>query len=213
MAEAILESWRGRIPYQAALLGVVSTVAASLLVGANLLTREPIAERQAEDLRASLSQVVPSALYDNNLLTDTVEIRDGDAPVTVYQARHGGEVAAVAYPLTAYGYSGAISLLMSVDRNGAILGVRVLAHAETPGLGDKIEVQKSDWIRHFEGLTLNNPPPEKWAVKKDGGVFDSFSGATITPRGVVAAIHHGLELFQDHRAEVLRVDSNEGSKP
>ena len=97
---------------------------------------------------------------------------------------------------------------MGVDSNGTLLGVRVIAHAETPGLGDKIEAGKSNWIFGFKGKSLNNPPEDKWLVKKDGGVFDSFTGATITPRGVVAGIHHGLEVFAAHRTELLQDSAN-----
>ncbi|MBF0256499.1 MAG: RnfABCDGE type electron transport complex subunit G, partial [Gammaproteobacteria bacterium] len=86
---------------------------------------------------------------------------------------------------------------------GRVLGVRVLAHAETPGLGDKIEVARDDWILDFNGLSLGNPPIERWQVKKDGGQFDAFSGATITPRAVVAAIREGLSFFQRHQTALV----------
>jgi electron transport complex protein RnfG len=198
----VLSGWRSRIPYQSGLLGLVSTLAAALLVGANLVTRAPIAQREAEDLRASLAQVVPEALHDNNLLEDTVDIRDGAQVTRFYRARRQGAVSAVAYRMVAQGYSGDIVLLLGVAPDGSILGVRVLSHAETPGLGDRIEVQKSDWILGFSGLSLDNPATAGWAVKKDGGVFDSFSGATITPRAVVAGIRRGLELYRAHRREL-----------
>ncbi|HET8791735.1 MAG TPA: RnfABCDGE type electron transport complex subunit G, partial [Modicisalibacter sp.] len=100
-------------------------------------------------------------------------------------------------------YSGDISLLVGIDANGELTGVRVLSHRETPGLGDKIEVRKSDWITQFAGLSLGNPPIEQWAVKKDGGVFDAFTGATITPRAVIGAIKRSLEYFASHRALLL----------
>ncbi|RCX31983.1 electron transport complex subunit RsxG [Thioalbus denitrificans] len=202
MTETVLSGWRSRIPYQSGLLGLVSTLAAALLVGANLVTREPIAQREAEDLRASLAQVVPEAIHDNNLLEDTVDIRDGAQVTRFYRARRQGAVSAVAYRMVAQGYSGDIVLLLGVAPDGSILGVRVLSHAETPGLGDRIEVQKSDWILGFSGLSLDNPATAEWAVKKDGGVFDSFSGATITPRAVVAGIRRGLELYRAHRREL-----------
>jgi electron transport complex protein RnfG len=93
--------------------------------------------------------------------------------------------------------------MMGVDRDGHVLGVRVLKHTETPGLGDKIEPAKDDWIRAFEHKFLGDPPPEKWAVKKDGGVFDQFSGATITPRAVVKAVKGGLEFFEREKPVLL----------
>ncbi|MDD1636491.1 MAG: RnfABCDGE type electron transport complex subunit G [Methylococcaceae bacterium] len=94
-------------------------------------------------------------------------------------------------------------MIMGVDRDGNILGVRVLSHRETPGLGDKIEVAKSDWILNFVGRSLDNLTPAQWAVKKDGGVFDQFAGATITPRKSVQAINRGLQLFKAHQAQLI----------
>ena len=104
--------------------------------------------------------------------------------------------------------AGEIKLMMGIDAAGKLLGVRVLAHKETPGLGDKIEVKKGDWILRFTGLSLGNPPAARWKVKKDGGEFDQFAGATITPRGVVRAIHGGLKFFAAHKAELLEVKTN-----
>jgi len=114
---------------------------------------------------------------------------------------------ATAFQVTAMGYSGEISIMMGIASDGEILGVRVISHAETPGLGDKIEAAKGDWILGFNGLSLANRTQSQWAVKKDGGEFDQFSGATITPRAVVRAVHNGLEYFNAHRQEIL------GTKP
>ena len=93
--------------------------------------------------------------------------------------------------------------MMGMDKDGAVLGVRVVAHAETPGLGDKIERGKSDWILSFDGRSLSNTSSERWRVKKDGGDFDQFAGATITPRAVVHGVESGLKFFQRHKAELL----------
>ena len=101
------------------------------------------------------------------------------------------------------GYAGAISLVMGVDKNGEILGVRVISHTETPGLRDKIEISKSKWILSFNGKSLDNVSFEQWAVKKDNRLFDQFSGATITPRKVVIAIRRGLEFYQVNQATLL----------
>ena len=103
--------------------------------------------------------------------------------------------------------------MMSVSRDGSIMGVRVIAHAETPGLGDKIEVAKDAWIRTFSGLSLDNQTTQQWAVKKDGGAFDQFSGATITPRAVVHAVHQGLNYFKTHRAEILELEPTDAEVP
>ncbi len=99
-------------------------------------------------------------------------------------------------------------MLISVDVQGTMLGARVIKHQETPGLGDKIEAAKSKWIRDFEGKSLDSPPAEKWAVKKDGGTFDQFAGATITPRAVVKAVKQGMQFYADHREEILAAKSD-----
>src|SRR5690606_4959952 len=114
-------------------------------------------------------------------------------PVTVYRAFRGGEpVAALFNSVAPDGYSGEIRLLVGVRVDGSLSGVRVLSHKETPGLGDPIEVRHSDWITRFSGLSLENPPFERWKVRRDGGDFDQFTGATITPRAVVKATRNTL---------------------
>lgn len=197
-------SYRQRIGYQAMLLGGFSTLAAALLVAGNLGTKEAILVRQQEDLQNSLSQVVPASRYDNNLLEHPLRMHDEQGgQVTVYRGTLGMQVSAMAWEISAQGYAGEIRLILGLDATGEILGVRVLSHAETPGLGDKIEAQKDDWILGFNGLGLGHPPEDQWKVKKDGGQFDQFSGATITPRGVVKAIRQGLDFYQAHRTELL----------
>jgi len=104
------------------------------------------------------------------------------------------------------GYSGAIHLLVGIHADGRVAGVRVIGHRETPGLGDKIELAKSPWIRSFEGKSLTNPAADGWAVKKDRGEFDQFAGATITPRAVVGAVHRALQYFDAHKAELLAAE-------
>lgn len=183
------------------MLGLFSLVTAGLLALADDSTRDAIAARRSEDLAASLEQVIPTDLHDNDPVADQRSLTDAEeGPVTVYVAAQGGTVTGVAFELVGYGYSGAIRVLMGVAPDGTLLGVRVLSHTETPGLGDKIEVAKGDWIKGFAGLSLTNPTPDQWKVKRDGGVFDQFSGATITPRAVVKTIARGLHLFDRNRA-------------
>ena len=197
-------SYRKRVGYQAGLLGGFAMISAALLVMGDLATRDAIAERRAEDLRASLSQVIPSRIHDNDLLANPIQLADaGGEPVTVYRALEGLAVSGVAFGVTGTGYAGDIDLILGLDPQGRVLGVRVLAHAETPGLGDKIEVERDDWILAFAGRSLGDPPAQRWAVRKDGGDFDQFTGATITPRGVVNAIRDGLELFAANRDALL----------
>ena len=196
------------ISYQTMLLAGFALLSSALLGLADYNTRDVIKQRQEEDLRASLAQVIPDSLYDNNLLADAAYIdskedKVGSDRTLVHLGRKRGKVTAVAFRLIAPdGYSGAIDLIMGVDKDGTVLGVRVIAHAETPGLGDKIEASKSDWIQNFGGHSLQDLTIEQWAVKKDGGVFDQFSGATITPRAIVKAVHQGLKFFENHRSEL-----------
>lgn len=190
---------------QAALLGGFVTLATSLLLFSDAATRDSIVARQHEDLMASLDQIVPAQIYDQPLLDHVIEVKDASGtPRAIYQAVRGGSVTAVAFEWTASGYAGPIELLLGVDADGGLLGVRVTAHAETPGLGDRIEAEKDDWIRSFDGRSIGDPPLERWTVRKDGGDFDQFSGATITPRAVTGAVKDGLLFFGAKRNVVLR---------
>jgi len=167
------------------------------------LTIADIGARALEDRQNSLSQVIPDSIHDNNPVTDTLVVKNArDKEITVYRARKEGRVTGVAYEIYGTGYAGEIKLMMGIAADGKLLGVRVLAHKETPGLGDKIEEKKGDWILRFTGLSLGDPPAERWKVKKDGGDFDQFAGATITPRGVMVAIRSGLDFFAANKAKL-----------
>ncbi len=197
-----LEQLRGTLSYQAWLLAGFCLVSSALLSFGDLETHDAIAERLAEDLKASLEQVIPADNYDNDLLKDTLLI---DGKTQVYLAKKDGQVNAVAFMLTTHeGYSGAIQSVIGIDKQGQILGVRVISHAETPGLGDKIELAKASWILSFNGHSLLDFSEKQWKVKKDGGEFDQFSGATITPRAVVGSVYQGLQFFKQHRATLLK---------
>lgn len=177
-------------------------------------TREIIAANERAALLSNLNALVPPERYDNRLDEDTLPIIDPesmgtDEPVTVYRAyQHGEPVAVLAAPVAPDGYSGPIRLLIGVYADGTLAGVRVLSHKETPGLGDPIELGRSDWVLSFTGKSLNNPDSKGWAVKKDGGVFDQFTGATITPRAVVKAVRRFLEYFQQHREQLFAKREN-----
>jgi electron transport complex protein RnfE len=188
--------FRETVMFQGWLLGGATLLAASLLGGGDMFTRDDIKLRIEEDLKASIEQVIPPALHDNDLLKNTLSINNASGEtVLAYRATREGRVTGIAFTVTTLqGYSGRIEAIIGVNPAGHILGVRILSHAETPGLGDKIEVLKDDWILGFNGLSLSNPAPDKWAVRKDGGKFDQFSGATITPRAVIAAVKSGLVI-------------------
>jgi len=179
-------------------------------------TKEQIAINEREALLRSLHAIVPPALHDNDLPSDTItviskELLGTDKPVTVYRARQDGRpVAAILTPIAPDGYSGAIKLLVAISYQGDIFGVRVISHRETPGLGDAIDSEKSDWVDDFRGHSLTNPDELGWHVKRDGGEFDQFTGATITPRAVVKAVYNSLQYFETHRDELF-INSNDTS--
>ncbi len=206
---ANLARLRPKLEFQTGILAGFALIASVLLGVTNCSTEGTIQQRLDEDLKYSLEEVVPAALHDNDMLQDTrnipsAEYNIGAEQTTVYLAKKSAAVTAVCFKFTAPdGYSGAINMIMGIDRGGNILGVRVLSHKETPGLGDKIEVSKSNWILNFVGRSLDNLTPAQWAVKKDGGEFDQFAGATITPRKSVQAIYRGLQLFKAHQAELI----------
>ena len=149
-------------------------------------------------LRQQLDALVPPQTHDNDPLADSITLTAPDlftAPVVVYRARRAGAPVAVVVRTTAPdGYRGPIELLVAIDRAGTLLGVQVIRHNETPGLGDAFEKREPDWLPRFRGLSLSNPPQQRWAVRKDGGDFDGFTGATITPRAIVKAVRRALEF-------------------
>jgi len=208
LAPEHLAGLRPKLHYQAGILAGFALAAAVLLGIADLATRGAILLRQEEDLKASLEEVVPAELHDNDLLAETVTLPSAAANIgadetVVYLARKQGAVSAVCFKFVAPdGYAGPINIVIGIANNGEILGVRIIAHTETPGLGDKIEITKSPWVLSFDGKSLDNLSMTEWAVKKDGGVFDQFAGATITPRKVVQAIRRGLEFYRAHQAEL-----------
>ena len=188
-------------------------------VGSVAVLQQATAERIAKAERAAqvraLSEILPQGSYDNHLLDNSIQLHDpllgSKSPQTAYIALKDGQPSAIILRATAPdGYSGAIHLLIGIQANGQLAGVRVLSHKETPGLGDKIELAKSAWIRSFDGKSLNNPNDEGWAVKKDRGEFDQFAGATITPRAVVKAVHKALQFFDANRQQLFanQVKSN-----
>lgn len=186
----------------AALLGVFALAGTLMVAGTEHGARDRIADNERRAMLAALAVLIDPSRHDNDPLADTIEVVAPEAlgtpaPVTVYRARMRGEpVALVLAAVAPDGYSGAIHMLVGIDADGTLAGVRVTSHRETPGLGDWIEAGRSDWIHGFAGRSLADPGPGGWAVKRDGGVFDQFTGATITPRAVVAAVHRALEYFE-----------------
>ncbi|NEX17121.1 MAG: electron transport complex subunit RsxG [Halochromatium sp.] len=186
------------------ILGSFAVGGVGLVAVTHELTDTKIAENQRAAMMAKLEAIVPEGRMSNDPLQDRIEVSDQKllgAPVTeVYRVRDGEEpVALILKPVVPDGYAGPINLLVSVLYDGTLGGVRVISHHETPGLGDKIEERKDDWIvEQFNGRSLAEPPLELWQVKRDGGVFDQFTGATITPRSVVNAVKGTLLFVKEH---------------
>jgi electron transport complex protein RnfG len=191
------------------LLAMFAVCTTLLITGTYLLTKERISEQKRMAEEKALLQIVPRERHDNSMLDDVIIVGPETAGLglseerRVYLARRGEDVVAAIIPVTAPdGYTGDIELIVGVNADGSIAGVRALSHRETPGLGDKVDTRKSDWILGFNGRSLQNPGLPGWAVKKDRGVFDQFTGATITPRAVVAATVRALQ-YADANSSTL----------
>lgn len=199
------------IRQNSALLAGFAAVTAGLIALTFQVTAGRITEAERRAAQRALFELVPQSRHDNDLLSDTLVASEAAAtalnmsdPKLIHVARQNGEPVAFIIPTTAPdGYSGEIKLLVGVNIDGSIAGVRVLRHNETPGLGDKIELAKDTWILSFDGKSLNKPTADNWAVKKDGGDFDQFAGATITPRAVVKQVKRVLQYVQEQREMLL----------
>lgn len=195
-------------------ISLFAIVCAAIIAITQVSTADLIDANEREQKAKALYEIIPRTAIDNDLLADTVEVvapslQGHNLPVTVYRARKDGQVHAVILPIIApNGYSGKITLIAGINAVGEVIGVRVLAHKETPGLGDKVDTKKSDWIFSFDGKSKQASNDPRWAVKKDGGEFDQFTGATITPRAVVGAVSRAVDYFTQHRTQLLDLSSD-----
>jgi electron transport complex protein RnfG len=179
-------------------------------------TKDRIAEAQRAAEERALLEIFPRALHDNAMLDDRLAAPLNDPLLqlnedkSIFIARSNGVARAALIPITARdGYSGAIELIVGVKRDGSVAGVRVLQHRETPGLGDAVDHRKSDWIESLRERSLSDPPLPRWTVRKDGGDFDQFTGATITPRAVVRATARALQYAQANHARLFGETQND----
>lgn len=203
------------------ILTAFAIATAGALALTNLGTQDRIATAERAAQQRALYEIIPQSQHDNDLLTDTVDIPQSaradlgvDANTQIHRARQNGEISALIIPAVAHdGYSGDISIIVGVNRDGTIAGVRTLLHKETPGLGDKIELKKHQWILSFDGKSLQVPVIEEWKVKKDGGVFDQFAGATITPRAVVGQVKRVLEFVATHKQILFNDTVKDSTRP
>ena len=189
------------------------------LVGLTFIqTEDDILYNEKLTLLKKLNNIIPAESYDNDLLLDTIIIKPStllgtDEETLVYRARKNKKNIAVVYSSIApNGYNGPIHLLVGVKADGHLAGVRVVKHRETPGLGDVVSITHSNWILGFDGKSLSQPNEKGWKVKRDGGVFDQFTGATITPRAVVKAVHNALLYFDQNQDSLFSVVPDKAEK-
>jgi len=198
-------------------IALFAAVTAGVIAVTQVMTRERILLNQQEHQARALYEILPRELDDQlhrqSILISAPELGFAD-PITIYQSIQDGEVAAVILPSIAPdGYSGDIRLLVGIWRDGRVAGVRVLEHKETPGLGDKVELAKSNWILAFNDKAMDSSNDPRWRVRKDGGDFDQFTGATITPRAVVRSVARTVQFYENRRPELLTPVTNQITPP
>jgi Na+-translocating ferredoxin:NAD+ oxidoreductase subunit G len=192
-------------------LAIVAAVLTAAITLVASFTRERIADNEQAWIKQRLDALVAPDSHDNDLLADSIAVTAPDLlgssqPVRIYRARRGGiPVAAVIRPIAPDGYRGPIELLVAIGRDGSLIGVQVIRHEETPGLGDAFESRDIHWLDRFRGRSLTDPPPPRWTVKRDGGEFDAFTGATITPRAIVKAVRNSLEYYQRNSQRIFEL--------
>jgi len=185
-------------------LGLCALVCMSTLGVIHYLTIDTITDAQTRQLEQQLTDVLAQTRFDNELPQDTLLVTDpllgSTTPQKIWRARLQNRATGVVLSVTAQrGYNGPIELLVGISASGQITGVRTIAHQETPGLGDGIEIQRSDWILGFNHQSFDSVPAERWTVSKHGGDFDQFTGATITPMAVITAVHNALVYYRQEK--------------
>lgn len=195
------------------ILAVFALAAIGLVMTTQWLTQDRINEQQRNELMRTLNELIPPHMHDNDLYADctlvTAPEELGRGLQAVYRSRLNGNNNALALITTAPdGYSGNIDMVVAVDSQGIVQGVRVLSHRETPGLGDKIELRRDDWILSFDGQEVRGTTDPRWNVRRDGGMFDAFTGATITPRAVVNAVERTIRYARAQQDMLFAAPAN-----
>ncbi len=194
-------------------LAFFALISVVLVAVTNHLTKDKIIENQAMLLMLALNEIVPTNRYDNDLANSKIILTSQDTgfakDTPVYLATLNDKPSTAIFEVTTLkGYSGAITMLVGINASDQTLsGVRIVKHKETPGLGDKMETRKTNWVLAFNGKSLNNPTMTGWQVKKDGGDFDQFTGATITPRAIVNAVKTTLIYAQNNMEDIFQAGS------
>ncbi len=190
-------------------IGMFAILAAGIIAVTQVSTKDQIAENIRAAQSRALFEIFPADidphLFDHTIELAADELNLEEEAVNGYQVIDGETVKGVILPVRSEeGYSGNIDLMVGINADSSIAGVRIISHKETPGLGDKIDRAKSLWVDSFIGKIRQGSDDSRWAVKKDGGQFDQFTGATITPRAVVGAIGTAITYFENHRIELLQ---------
>lgn len=194
---------------RAAVLLVIAIVVAAGLSGVRHLTRDRVYRNQQAWILARLDALVPPSAHDNDMLSDSLDVTAPDLlgthqQIEIYRARLKGQpVAAILHTVAPEGYRGPIDLLVAIAADGSLLGVQVIRHNETPGLGDAFEHDDGSWLGKFRGKSLDRPAQQRWSVRRDGGDFDAFTGATITPRAIVKSVRQALEYFRANQRQIF----------
>lgn len=198
-------------------LAAIAAICTALVATTYHLTKERIAANEQAFLERKLAPVLSGLSYEGSISESKRVIEaphdlPGREDALIYRVYADNEPVAALFAVTAPdGYAGPIRILLGVDINGVVTGLRILEHRETPGLGDKIEESKSDWVHQFNGKSLGNPDIEEWYIRSDGGEFDQLSGASVTPRAVIAAIRGTLLYFEEHRDDIFTIDDSDES--
>lgn len=190
-------------------LAAIAAICTALVAATYQLTEERIAANEKALLERSLQPALGGISYDGSVSESQIVLQaphdlPGNSPAIIYRVYAKEQPVAALFAVTARdGFSGPIRMLVGVEFDGRVSGVRILQHRETPGLGDKIESARSDWIFQFEDRSIGDPVVAQWAIKSDGGDFDQLTGASVTPRAIIKAVRNTLLYFDDHREEIF----------
>ena len=196
-------------------LAVIAAICTALVALTFQATRERIAANEKALLEQSLQPALAGTFYDSGVSESRLVLPPphslpGNDPALIYRVFAEGEPVAALFAVTARdGFSGPIRILVGIGVDGTVTGVRILQHRETPGLGDKIESARSDWVFQFDGRSMGDPVATGWAIEVDGGEFDQLTGASVTPRATIKAIRDTLIYFESHQDAIFLSESSE----
>ena len=199
-------------------LAAMAAVCTALVAATYLVTAERIEANEKAWLEQSLTPALSGVFFEGSVTESMLIIEPphelpGNEAAIIYRVYAEGEPVAALFVVTARdGYSGPIKILVGVDMDGIVTGIRIVEHRETPGLGDRIEQARSDWVYQFDGRSLGDPPDARWLLRTDGGDFDQLTGASVTPRAVIKAIRETLLYFGANRDAIFAAEATEAEE-